>query len=89
MQSAVHPPVYPMLWSASASYGRKSISSFGTRPAGGHTRPSVTVMTDLIDRAAAEAPLHIGSRAVHRESGLWFRSVRVRALEYGERRTVA
>jgi hypothetical protein len=46
-------------------------------------------MTDLIDRAAAEAPSHIGSLAVHRESGLWFRSVRVRALEHSERRTVA
>jgi hypothetical protein len=88
MQSAAHPPVHPMLWSASAAYGRKSISSFGTRPAGGQTRPSVTLMTDLIDRASA-APSHIGSLAVHRESGLWFRSVRVRALEYNERRTVA
>jgi hypothetical protein len=70
-------------------YGRKSISSFDTRPAGGQTRPSVTLMTDLIDRASAEAPSHIGSLAVHRQSGLWFRSVRVRALEYNERRTVA
>ena len=70
-------------------HGRNSISSFGTRPAGGQTRPSVTLMTDLIDRAAAEEPSHIGSLAVHRESGLWFRSVRVRALEYSERRTVA
>ena len=87
MQSAVHPPVHPMLASASA-YGRKSISSFGTRPVGGQTRHSVTVMTDLIDGAAAEAPSHIGSLVVRRESGQWFRSVRVRALEHSERWTV-
>jgi GcpE protein len=41
-----HRPVHIMLWSASVSYyGRKFISSFRTRPAGGQTRPSVNVMT--------------------------------------------